>query len=175
MRRSGRRLCDGSYVVGVLCAQASHRAGRGASPTALTPALSGADRPARPKTRSTPGARPGIAIGVVQDGRLVYARGFGFATLEKHVPMTPDTEFYVGGLTMEFTAAAMLLLSQDGKLKLDDPGSKYVPEFKLAANVTIAQLLTQTSGLPNYAARRVSTPTRRVRSSSPMSSRQSIR
>ena len=65
--------------------------------------------------------------------------------------MTPDTEFYVGGLTDEFTAAAILLLAQDSKLKLDDPVSKYVPEFKLAANVTIAQLLTQTSGLPNYA------------------------
>ena len=51
---------------------------------------------------------------------------------------------------MQFTAAAILLLAQDGKLKLDDPVSKYVPELKLAANVTIAQLLTQTSGLPNF-------------------------
>ncbi len=96
------------------------------------------------------GRTPGIAVGVVQDGKLVYARGFGFATLDKHVPVTPDTEFYVGGLTDEFTAAAILLLAQDNKLKLDDLVSKYVPEFKLAANVTIAQLLTQTSGLPNY-------------------------
>ena len=79
------------------------------------------------------GRTPGIAIGVVEDGRLVYARGFGFATLSPHVPMTPDTEFYVGGLTMQFTAAAILLLAQDGKLKLDDPVSKYVPEFQLGA------------------------------------------
>ena len=54
-------------------------------------------------------------------------------------------------LTMQFTAAAILLLEQDGKLKLDDTVSKYVPELKVAADVTIAQLLTQTSGLPNYA------------------------
>jgi D-alanyl-D-alanine carboxypeptidase len=95
---------------------------------------------------------PGIAIGVVDDGRLVYARGFGFATIAPHDPMTPDTEFYCGGLTMEFTAAAIFLLEQAGKLKLDDPVSKYVPEFPLGANVTIAELLTQTSGLPTYAA-----------------------
>jgi D-alanyl-D-alanine carboxypeptidase len=98
------------------------------------------------------GRTPGLALGIVQNGRLVYARGFGFATLANHAQITPDTEFYVGGLTKEFTAAAVLLLSQDGKLKLDDPVSKYVPEFKLAANVTIAQLLTQTSGLPGYGA-----------------------
>jgi D-alanyl-D-alanine carboxypeptidase len=96
------------------------------------------------------GRTPGIAIGVVEDGRLVYARGFGFATLSPHAPMTPETEFYAGGLTMEFTAAAVLLLEQDGKLKLDDTVSKYVPEFHLGADVTIAQLLTQTSGLPSY-------------------------
>lgn len=93
---------------------------------------------------------PGIAIGVIEDGQLVYARGFGFAT--RHVPMTAETEFYVGDLTMEFTAAAVLLLAQDGKLKLDDPVSKYLPTFRLGADITIAQLLTQTSGLPNYAA-----------------------
>lgn len=97
---------------------------------------------------------PGIAIGVVEDGRLVYARGFGFATVSPHVPMTPETEFYAGDLTMQFTAAAVLLLAQDGKLKLDDPVSKYVPGFRLGANITIAQLLTQTSGLPDYAAAR---------------------
>ncbi|HEY1869161.1 MAG TPA: serine hydrolase domain-containing protein [Candidatus Cybelea sp.] len=96
------------------------------------------------------GRTPGIAIGVVVDGRLVYDRGFGFATISPHAPMTPTTEFYDGGLTAQFTAAAILLLAQDGKLKLDDPVSKYVPELHLGTGVTIAQLLTQTSGLPNY-------------------------
>lgn len=96
------------------------------------------------------GRTPGLAIGVVEDGRIVYARGFGFAALSPHNAMTPDTEFYGGGLAMQFTAAAILLLMQEGKVKLDDPVSKYVPEFKLGADVTIAQLLTQTSGLPAY-------------------------
>lgn len=96
------------------------------------------------------GRTPGIAIGIVEDGRLVYDRAFGFATLSPHAAMTATTEFYCGGITAEFTAAAILLLAQDGKLKLDDPVSKYVPEFHLASGVTIAQLLTQTSGLPSY-------------------------
>ncbi len=95
---------------------------------------------------------PGIAIGVVEEGRLVYARGFGFGTLSPHVPMTPETEFYAGDLTMQFTAAAVLLLAQDGKLKLDDPVSKYIPAFRSGADITVAELLTQTSGLPNYSA-----------------------
>jgi CubicO group peptidase (beta-lactamase class C family) len=96
------------------------------------------------------GRTPGIAIGVVEDGRLVYARGFGFANLANHTRIDPDTEFYVGGITMQFTAAAILLLEQDGKLKLDDKISKYIPEFELASDVTIEQLLTQMSGLPDY-------------------------
>src|SRR5580700_10606301 len=116
---------------------------------ALTPAVSDRiDRIAKDQVHA--GRTPGIAIGVVEDGRLVYARGFGFATLAKHVPMTPDTEFFAGGLTMQFTAAAILLLAQDRKLSLDDHVTKYVPEFRLGGDVTIEQLLTQTSGLPNY-------------------------
>ncbi len=96
------------------------------------------------------GRTPGIAVGVVEDGRLVYARGFGFATLANHAPMTPDTEFFTGGLTMQFTAAAVLLLAQDGKLRLDDLVTKYVPELRVNPTTTVTQLLTQTSGLPAY-------------------------
>src|ERR1700721_211619 len=66
------------------------------------------------------GRTPGLAIGVVESGRIVYARGFGFADAAHRVAMTPDTEFYAGGLTRQFTAAAMLLLVQDGKISLDD-------------------------------------------------------
>ncbi len=148
MRRSGAVFAT-AIVVGVFALAPPLRAWS-QTQSALPPALAArVDQLAKDQIHA--GRTPGIAIGIVQSGKLVYERGFGFATLEKHVPVTPDTEFYVGGLTEEFTAAAILLLSQDGKLKLDDPVSKYVPEFKLAANVTIAQLLTQTSGLPNYA------------------------
>jgi CubicO group peptidase (beta-lactamase class C family) len=97
------------------------------------------------------GRTPGLAIGIVEDGRIVYARGFGFADLEKHVPMTPDTEFYVGGLTRQFTAASVLLLAQNGKLTLDDRVTKHLPDFSIGGNVAVSGLLTQTSGLPQYA------------------------
>ena len=125
------------------------RAAGAQSAASLPPALAGrVDRIGFARVHL--GRTLGLAIGVVEDGRLVYAQGFGFASLSPHSAMTPETEFYAGGVAKQFTAAAILLLEQDGKLKLDDSVTKYVPEFRLGANVTIAQLLTQTSGLPNY-------------------------
>jgi D-alanyl-D-alanine carboxypeptidase len=116
---------------------------------AVTPAIAAQiDRLARDEVHA--GRTPGLVIGIVEGGRVVYARGFGFANVARHLRMEPDTEFYAGGLTQQFTAAAVLLLEQDHKLSLDDRVAKYVPEFRLAADVTIAQLLTQTSGLPDY-------------------------
>ncbi|HVA33097.1 MAG TPA: serine hydrolase domain-containing protein, partial [Candidatus Baltobacteraceae bacterium] len=97
------------------------------------------------------GRTPGLAIGVIEDGRIVYARGFGFANLSKHIRFEPSTEFYVGSLTMQFTAAAVLMLLQDHKLKLEDKVVKYVPELTVAGDATVGELLTETSGLPDYA------------------------
>jgi CubicO group peptidase (beta-lactamase class C family) len=115
----------------------------------FTPRMAAAiDRLARSEVHD--GRTPGVAVGVVEDGRIVYARGFGSANIHKNAAVQPDTEFYVGDLTRQFTAAAALMLVQDGKLKLDDKVTKYVPELSaVAANVTVAQLLQQTSGLPN--------------------------
>jgi D-alanyl-D-alanine carboxypeptidase len=153
MRRAGAVF--GTALFAALFAQVPPTSAGTQAAGALSPAISQKiDRLAIDEVHA--GRTPGIAIGVVEDGRLVYARGFGFAAIGHHVPMTPQTEFYAGGLTMEFTAAAIALLAQDGKLKLDDPVSKYVPEFHFD-NVTIAQLLTQTSGLPDPAAAGIST------------------
>lgn len=96
------------------------------------------------------GHAPGLAVGVVEDGRLVFVRGYGFANLAKHIPVGPDTEFAIGRLTESFTAAAVLLLVQDGKLKLTDDVTRYVPELTLAKDVTVDELLEQTSGLPDF-------------------------
>ncbi|HUZ50896.1 MAG TPA: serine hydrolase domain-containing protein [Candidatus Dormibacteraeota bacterium] len=93
----------------------------------------------------------GIGIGIVEDGRVVYAQGFGYANLAKHIAFTPSTQTYIGAASAQFTAAAVLLLQQDGKLKLDDKVTKYIPELTLAKDVTIAQLLQQTSGFPHIA------------------------
>jgi D-alanyl-D-alanine carboxypeptidase len=95
------------------------------------------------------GRTPGIAIGVVVDGRVVYARGFGYANVARHIPATPDTQFYIGEVSEEFTAGAVLMLVQDGKIKLDDRVTKYLPELSNAGNITVAELLSQTSGLPD--------------------------
>ena len=92
---------------------------------------------------------PGLAVGVVEDGRIVYARGFGYADIAKRTRFSPGTQTYAGSITKQFTATALLLLQQDGKLKLDDPVTKYVPELTIAKDVTIRELLNQTAGLPD--------------------------
>lgn len=106
---------------------------------------------------------PGLAIAIVEDGRIVYAHGFGFSDQSRHRTVQPETEFYTGMLSKPFTAAALLLLAQDGKLKLDDKIVKYVPELSVAGNATVIELLQQTAGLPNPIATRGSDMTRTVK------------
>jgi D-alanyl-D-alanine carboxypeptidase len=98
------------------------------------------------------GRSPGLAIGVVEEGRVVYARGFGYANVAKRVRFEASTQTYAGSISKQFTAAAVLLLQQDHKLKLDDPVTRYVPELTIAKDVTIRQLLDQTAGLPDATA-----------------------
>ena len=92
---------------------------------------------------------PGLAVGVVEGGRIVYARGFGWANVALHARFEASTQTYVGSISKQFTAAAILMLQQDGKLKLDDPVLRYVPELTIAKGVTIRELLDQTAGLPD--------------------------
>ena len=101
---------------------------------------------------------PGLAIGIVEDGRIVYARGFGYSDITKHARWSPGTQTYIGSISKQFTAATVLLLQQAGKLKLDDPVTHYVPELTIANGVTIRQLLNQTAGLPDLVAAEGSNP-----------------
>jgi CubicO group peptidase (beta-lactamase class C family) len=94
---------------------------------------------------------PGIAVQVTRDGQVALARFYGLANLEHRAPVTADTVFNLASVTKQFTAAALLLLVQDGKLKLDDTLSRYVPELPQAEKVTLRQLLVHTSGIPDYA------------------------
>jgi CubicO group peptidase (beta-lactamase class C family) len=92
---------------------------------------------------------PGISVAILRGDSILLARGYGFANVEHHVPATDSTVYSVGSLTKPFTAAAILLLSQQGKLELDDPITKYLPEgAKVWSGVTIRHLLTHTSGVP---------------------------
>jgi D-alanyl-D-alanine carboxypeptidase len=100
---------------------------------------------------------PGVAVGVVSDQSLVWSKGFGFADLEKKVPMTASTKFRMASHSKLFTATAIMQLREQGKLRLDDPVSKHLPWFKVVpANdddpeITIEELLTHSSGLPREA------------------------
>lgn len=91
---------------------------------------------------------PGCALAVIKDGQIVYKRGYGMANLEYGIPIAPSTVFSVGSMSKAFTAAAVVLLAQQGKLSLDDPVRKYLPELPdFAAPITIRHLLRHTSGL----------------------------
>src|SRR5262245_37099359 len=72
---------------------------------------------------------PGCAVGVSTNGAPALAKGYGMADLEHDVPITPETIFEAGSVSKQFTAAAVLLLARDGKLSLDDPVRRYIPEL----------------------------------------------
>lgn len=93
---------------------------------------------------------PAAQVGVVRDGSLIEDDAFGMANLKQRIAATPQTQFEIGSVTKQFTAAAILQLKEQGKLKLSDPLGKYVPEYPQGKAITIEQLLWQISGVPNY-------------------------
>jgi CubicO group peptidase (beta-lactamase class C family) len=94
---------------------------------------------------------PGCAVGVSAGRKVVFANAYGMADLERAVRNTPATIFEAGSVSKQFTAAAMLLLARDGKLSLDDPARKYVPELpEYGEPITIKHLLQHTSGLRDW-------------------------
>ena len=72
---------------------------------------------------------PGCAVGVMQNDRLIYTRGYGMANLEHAIPITPTSIFHVASISKQFTAASILLLAQQGKLTVDDDIRKHIPEL----------------------------------------------
>jgi len=101
-------------------------------------------------SRFTAPGSPGCAVGISQGGRY-SARGYGLASLELGVPITPSTVFDIGSVSKQFTAMSVVLLAQDGKLSLDDEIQKFVPEVpRYAKPVTLRHLLHHTSGLRDY-------------------------
>lgn len=93
---------------------------------------------------------PGVAVGIVQGDQVVFLRGYGEAA--PGVPVTPQTQFYIGSVTKTFTALAAMQLVAEGKLALDAPVQQYLPEFQVAdaaasSTITVRHLLNHTSGL----------------------------
>ncbi|WP_224368842.1 serine hydrolase domain-containing protein [Hyalangium versicolor] len=94
---------------------------------------------------------PGCALGIYQDGRVLYSRGYGMADLNQATPITPTTLFDVGSVSKQFTAASLVLLANEKKLALTDDIRKYLPEVPdYGTPITIDHLLHHTSGLRDY-------------------------
>jgi CubicO group peptidase (beta-lactamase class C family) len=105
---------------------------------------------------------PGAAIGIVKDGRLVYANGFGASNIETGAPVTSATLFRLGSTTKMLTAAAVATLAADGKLAFEDPVGKHIQGLDPAiAALTVNQILSHTSGLKDTAVMNGNTTTRR--------------
>lgn len=92
------------------------------------------------------------AVLVAENGKVIYKKGFGLANMEWNIPNEPDTKFRLGSITKQFTAALILQLVEQGKIKLDGKLSEYLPDYRkdTGDKVTVHHLLTHTSGIPSY-------------------------
>jgi len=93
---------------------------------------------------------PSASVAVVEHGKLVYTHAYGNARLDPATPATPEMRYSIGSISKQFTAAAILLLQEEGKLSLDDAVGKYVPGLTRGNEVTIRQILSHTSGYQDY-------------------------
>lgn len=102
--------------------------------------------------------QPGVSMGIVHGGELIWAKGFGFSDREAGAPATPRTRYRIASITKLFTSTALLRLRDAGRLSLDDPVAKLIPGFAVGdpfaddPSITVRHLLTHTSGLPGEAA-----------------------
>lgn len=93
---------------------------------------------------------PSASVAIIQDDRISYQHAYGKARLNPPLAATPEMAYSIGSISKQFTASAILLLAEDGKLSLDNPVSRYIPNLTRANEVTIRQLLSHTSGYQDY-------------------------
>ena len=94
---------------------------------------------------------PGLSLAVIKEGKVILAKGYGLANVEHNVPAKPETIYQSGSLGKQFTATAVMLLVEEGKLRLDDKITKYLDGTPQAwKGITVRHLLTHTSGIKNY-------------------------
>ncbi len=93
---------------------------------------------------------PGVSIAIVNDGRIVYARGYGFRNLAAKKPVDANTVFRWGSVSKQFVAGAALMLAGEAKLSLDDPVARWFPAFTGARTIALRDLLNQVSGYKDY-------------------------
>jgi CubicO group peptidase (beta-lactamase class C family) len=98
---------------------------------------------------------PGLALGVVKEGKLIYAKGYGFRDLEHKLPVNTNTLFPIGSISKSFTSLAFAMLNDDGKVDWDKPVRDYLPEFQLydavaSERATPRDLFSHRTGLPRH-------------------------
>jgi D-alanyl-D-alanine carboxypeptidase len=93
---------------------------------------------------------PSASVAIVQHGKIVYTHAYGKARLQPPTPATPSMRYSIGSISKQFTAAAILLLQEQGKLSLDDPVGKYIPGLTRGEDITIREILSHTSGYQDY-------------------------
>src|SRR5690242_17229394 len=129
-------------VRGILAATALAALGCAADPSARVDAL---------MTPWTGTDTPGAAVLVIRNGKVVHSKGYGMASLDRHRPITPGTSFLLASVTKQFTAMAIMILSEEGKLSYDDTLASFFPEFPAyARKITVRNLLNHTAGFPEY-------------------------
>ncbi|PQB04766.1 serine hydrolase [Aureitalea marina] len=98
-----------------------------------------------------PADGPGVSALVAKDGQVIYTAAFGLANLEHQIPLKPESVFEIGSITKQFTAVAILMLEQAGKLKVSDNITKYIPDYPTQGKtITLQHLLNHTSGIKSY-------------------------
>ena len=93
---------------------------------------------------------PSASVAIVQEGRIVYTQAYGQARLNPRLMATPGMRYSIGSVSKQITATAILMLAEEGKLKLDDPVGKFIPGLTRGDEVTIRQILSHTSGYQDY-------------------------
>lgn len=115
-----------------------------------TPALDTAAVDAAVAKAMKAAGTPGVSIAIVRDGRIVYAKGYGFASIGTRSPVTTESTFGIGSISKQFLAAEVLALQAQGQIHLTDTLAKYYPSFPHASEITIADLLSHEAGIRDY-------------------------
>ena len=131
-------LGSGCVMVGTMVAQSS------------LPAASASQIDAAAASAMAATGVPSASVAVVQGGKIAFVRAYGKARLEPVMLAEPGMQYSIGSVSKQFTAALILLLVQDGKVKLDDPVGNYLPELTRANEVTVRQVLSMTSGYQDF-------------------------
>ena len=93
---------------------------------------------------------PSASIAVVKDDKIIYAHAYGSARIDTQVAASPEMRYSIGSISKQFTAAAILMLQEEGKLSLDDKVVRWLPDLTRSGDVTIRELLSMTSGYQDY-------------------------